>query len=94
MIKNHINRFKNINPIYLIDFSISEEYVFSELEKRPESEIEANINYLLKTSLYFGYKKLYSFLKRKTFELYQKTENEKYLNIIEKNRVLEQYADL
>ena len=94
MIKNHISRFKNINPIYLIDFSISEQYAFSELEKRPESEIEANINYLMKTALYFGYKNLYSHLKRKAFETYQKTQNEKYLNIIEKNRVLERYADL
>lgn len=92
MIKNYINRFKNINPIYLIDFSISEEYVFSELEKRSDSEIQLNINYLMKIAVYFRYEKLYFHLKQKAFDFYKETENEKFLEYIEKNERLKQYA--
>ena len=92
MLKNYINKFKNINPIYLIDFSISEDYVFSELEKKSETEIKNNLHYLMKTALYFKYKKLYSFLKEKALGFYKKTGDETFLLIIEKNEKLKKYT--
>ena len=92
MIKNFIFFYKDISPIYLIDFSISENFVFNELEKFKDEEIKANIDYLIRKALYFRYKKLYSFLKKKKFEIFQRTDDEKILSGIEEDELLKKYS--
>jgi hypothetical protein len=93
MIKNYINHFANINPVYLIDFSIGEEYVINELKKTDEKEIVYNLKYLLKTALYFRYFKLYDMLKNKAYDFMLKNaKNDFIASIIERTEELKKYV--
>ena len=80
MIENYIEKYENINPVYLIDFSISEQHVLNELKKRKKEELEVFAPVLLKNAIYFGYKKVYT----EVMKLFKNLKNEKRKSRIEK----------
>ena len=80
MIKNYIEKFKDINPVYLIDFSISDQHVLNELKKRKREELEVFAEFILKNAVYFKYKKVY----RGVVDLLEKAGSKKKKEKIEK----------